>query len=77
MGASGGILTIWNSSLFDGTLVDCQQFGMIVNFSSKYNVESWTLVNVYGPCDSLRRDLFVNWLYNLIIPFDANWLLRL
>ena len=30
---------------------------------------------MYGPCDQAGRDTFVNWLYNLSIPFDENWLL--
>ena len=74
-GASGGILTIWNSAIFDGTLVDSKAFGMVINFTSVHNRDSWTLVNVYGPCQQQQRDLFVDWLYHLSIPFDANWLL--
>ena len=75
MGASGGLITVWNSSIFDGLLLESQQFGLIIKFTSKHNAEIWTLVNVYGPCDQQRRDAFVQWLYNLHIPFDANWLL--
>jgi hypothetical protein len=36
---------------------------------------SWSLVNVYGPCQGIERDSFVSWLYNLNIPSDRNWLL--
>ena len=32
-------------------------------------------MNVYGPCGQQRIDIFVQWLCNLHIPFDANWLL--
>ena len=74
-GASRGILTIWNSAVFHGTLVESQQFGLIIKFISRLNSESWSLVNVYGPCDQAGRDSFVHWLYNLSIPFDENWLL--
>ena len=74
-GASGGILTVWNSSIFHGQLVDSKSFGMVIQFTSSHNAESWTLVNVYGPCDQQQRDTFVDWLYHLSIPFDANWLL--
>ena len=59
VGASGGLITVWNSSIFEGTLLDSQQFGMLVKFTSKLNAEVWTLVNVYGPCDQQRRDVFV------------------
>ena len=37
--------------------------------------ESWTLVNVYGPCQEPRRTDFINWLHNLDIPDDENWIL--
>src|SRR3954471_1261013 len=39
-----------------------------------HNVESWTLVNVYVPCEQQSRDNFVDWLYHLSILFDANWM---
>ena len=32
VGASGGILVVWNSSIFHGQLVDIQRFGVIVSF---------------------------------------------
>ena len=54
--------------------MDTQDFGLVIQFISTHNAESWTLVNVYGPCGTQQRDLFVDWLYRLSIPFDANWL---
>ena len=50
VGASGGILVLWNSSIFKGTLVQIQSFGIVVSFQSVHNAEKWTLVSVYGPC---------------------------
>jgi exonuclease III len=73
-GASGGILVVWNSSVFKGFLVQSQKFGLIINFTSMHNNEQWTLVCVYGPCKGVDRDNFVAWLYNLIIPLGENWL---
>jgi hypothetical protein len=67
VGASGGIIVLWNSSNFTGTL--------IINFVSTHNNASWTLVVVYGPCQGIERDHFVQWLYNINIPVAANWLL--
>ena len=46
----------------------------MVSFQSVHNVESWTLVSVYGPCDGPLRDDFVSWFYLLQIPTDKNWL---
>ena len=75
MGASGGILVIWNSSVFEGELVESQRFSIVVSFKSVHNSERRTLVSVYGPCDGQPRDNFVSWLYHLTIPLDENWLL--
>jgi exonuclease III len=75
VGASGGILVIWNSSVFAGSLVEVHRFGIRIEFVSAHNNENWTLVCVYGPCQGVERDQFVSWLYNLSIPCSANWLL--
>ena len=48
---------------------------MIVNFNSVHNNEQWFLVNVYGPCQGVLRDVFVNWLYNLQVEPEQKWLL--
>ena len=48
---------------------------MIVEFKSKHNNETWTLVSVYGHCQGEERDMFVSWLYNLNIPVLENWLI--
>ena len=74
-GASGGILVVWNSAFFSGCLIEIQRFAVVVSFTSIHNSEVWNLVSVYGPCDGPLRDDFVQWLYHLQIPVDANWLL--
>ena len=74
VGASGGIVVLWNSSVLSGRLMEAKHFGIIVQFTSKHNNEVWTLVNVYGPCRGQARDDFVDWLYHLSIPDSANWL---
>ena len=60
---------------FFGTLVDVQCFGVIISFKSVHNSEEWTMVSFYGTCQGPLRDDFANWLYNLTIPDDQNWLL--
>jgi hypothetical protein len=75
VGASGGIIIVWNSSVFSGVLMDSQRFGLIFNFTSTHNSANWTLVSVYGPCQGTDRDNFVDWLYNIQIPPDHNWLI--
>jgi hypothetical protein len=75
VGASGGIIVLWNSSIFDGTLLEVHMSAVRVLFTSKHTKESWTLVSVYGPCRGIERDIFVQWLHDLQIPFDEHWLL--
>ena len=75
LGASGGLLVVWNSSIFWGTVLEIQPFAILVEFVSKQNNEKWSLVSVYGPCQGEARDNFVSWLYNLHIPMEDNWLL--
>ena len=58
MGASGGILVVWKSSIFEGTLIEVQRFGIIISFKSAQSQQKWTLVVVYGPCEGEQRDLF-------------------
>ena len=60
MGASGGILVLWNSSVFSGVLVDIQRFRVLINFASVHSGESWTLGSVYGPCSCPERGNFVS-----------------
>ena len=75
VGASGGILVVWNSAVLFGLLVDVQPFVVTINFTSRQNNEQWNLVTVYGPCQGEPRDNFVNWLYNIDIPVDENWMI--
>jgi exonuclease III len=34
VGASGGMLVVWSSAMFSGTLIDLQKFGIIIKFTS-------------------------------------------
>jgi exonuclease III len=60
VGASGGIIVIWNSSVFTGVLVQSVKYGVQVEFTSVHNNESWNLICVYGPCQGEERDNFVS-----------------
>ena len=75
VGASGGIIVLWNNAIFEGVLQEITRSAIRINFISKHNQEQWTLVTVYGPCRGQERDDFVQWLHNLTIPFHENWLL--
>ena len=67
---------MWRSDVFMGTLIEVKPFGIVISFTSVHNSDQWFLVNVYGPCQGIMRDEFVNWLYNLQVePEQKNLLL--
>lgn len=66
---------LWNSSIFNGNLIEIQSYAIRICFTSRHICCSWTLVIVYGPCRGIERDNFVLWLHDLVIPFHENWLL--
>jgi hypothetical protein len=54
--------------------MDVQRFGLIISFKSVSSQQKWNLVVVYGPCQGILRDQFVQWLFNITIPDDELWL---
>lgn len=74
-GALGGIVTIWNSSIFTGTILIEEDFALVIKFKSTQSAQEWTLVNIYGPCQGDSRVDYTNWLLNLNIPTNEDWLL--
>lgn len=75
MGASGGLLTAWNSSLLAREVIDIQSFAIVMEFVSMHNLEKWKLANIYGPTGEPNRTNFVAWLYSLDIALEDLWLL--
>lgn len=75
VGASGGILVGWNNSIFTGTVTQIHKFALIINFTSIHNGDNRTLAAIYGPCAGPDKQEFVDWLNNLNILDDENWLL--
>jgi len=76
VGASGGVITIWKSHIFTGQLIYNNEFRISVEFSSNLNACDWVLTNVYGPCTTFGKILFVNWLKNIDMPDEVDWLLH-
>jgi hypothetical protein len=74
IGASGGILVLWNSTIFSGTVLDKQRFGTTVSFISVHNSDAWKLTTVYGPCDEPARTEFIDWFRNHDIEDTENWI---
>lgn len=50
IGASGGILVAWKSTAFLGQLVFSNNYAVSIEFTSRFNNESWVLTTIYAPC---------------------------
>ena len=74
-GASGGIITIWNSHLFTGRVFLSEPFALGVELTSTQSGHCWKLVNVYGPCQGEQRSTYTQWLFDLHIPSTEDWLI--
>jgi hypothetical protein len=48
VGVSGGMIVLWNSSVFSGLLIEVKWFGPMIRFTSVHDNSSWVLVCVYG-----------------------------
>lgn len=74
VGASVGLIIIWKSSQFLGTLAFTNNFAILVDFHSLHDQSDWILTNVYGPCTSEAKVQFANWLKHIQMPDDVDWL---
>lgn len=59
VGASGGLLVVWNDSLFTGETIS-KNSSISIRFTSKLSSDTWTLSNIYGPCHSSDRVIFMD-----------------
>lgn len=75
VGASGGVVTIWKSALFDGSLAFQNEYGLSVEFFSKHNNAHWVLTNVYAPCSHPAKRHFIRWFKNIQMPDNVDWLI--
>jgi exonuclease III len=75
VGASGGMIIIWNGTLFKGELLFQNKFSLSVQFSCKISEASWVFTNIYGPYTSERKNAFIDWFSNIDMPDDSDWLI--
>jgi endonuclease/exonuclease/phosphatase family metal-dependent hydrolase len=75
VGASGGVLTAWNGSLFKGELAFQNEFSLSVKFMSKLSQDEWLLTNIYGPCTADRKLHFLVWFKNIDMPDSMDWII--
>jgi hypothetical protein len=65
----------WNGTVFSGQVIHSSQFAITVAFIALLNSKQWKLIVVYGTCHGQDRHSFSNWLNNLQISTDENWMI--
>ena len=74
VGASGGILTIWDTTEVDVMITRSMAHVVIIQGKMLQNGADFSLANVYAPCESLRRQDVWNQLGLVISNFrDSSW----
>ncbi|CAN0875951.1 hypothetical protein LINGRAHAP2_LOCUS11012 [Linum grandiflorum] len=80
VGASGGLLTVWDKSKFEATAQWVGSFTTVVVLDSIVDGFRWCLVNCYGPCDRILKPAFIEelkaiaqwWLMPICVMGDFN-----
>ena len=75
IGASGGIITIWNDNLFARETLHKNEYSISIRFTSKQTGEHWILTNIYGPCQDDRRQEFIQWFQDIDMPIETKWMI--
>jgi exonuclease III len=74
VGASGGIIIIWNGSTFSGDLAFQNEFSLSVNLTNNLTNEKWLLTNIYGPCHCDQKAVVLEWFSNIDMPDNTDWI---
>ncbi|XP_073363557.1 uncharacterized protein [Aegilops tauschii subsp. strangulata] len=74
VGASGGLLVVWNDHLFSGTTIEKTAYSISIEFTSKHNGDNWILTTVYGHCQHSDRLNFLDWFQSVNILDFTNWM---
>ena len=74
IGASGGLITVWKSSVFSGQLIFQNGFAITVKFSGRHNSDTWFLTNIYGPCTHEGKRNFLQWFKYYLAGANDSWL---
>jgi exonuclease III len=57
--ASGGLLTVWNGSLYNGDIVQANSYAITLKLSSNLDNSVLHISNVYGPAHSSGKTTFI------------------
>jgi hypothetical protein len=58
----------------EGNIIYSSKFTITVHFSSIHNAEQWKLTAIYDPCHGQDRMEFINWLNDIQIGDQENWM---
>lgn len=75
VGDSGGLVVIWNSARYIGTLIHSNSYAITMKFGCCLSGKSFHLSNIYGPCTPDGKADFINWLYNFDTEHFEDWVL--
>jgi exonuclease III len=75
IGSSGGTIIVGRSPRFIGQVVFQNEYAMNVEFVYVYSCASWILSNIYAPCSIEGKQVFINWLHNIDMPENVDWLI--
>ena len=75
IGASRGLLIVWNSSLFDGTVVQANSYPITIKLICRFDNKCMHISNINGPSNLAQKMAFVTWLMNLDTDDFDNWAL--
>lgn len=57
VGASGGLLTVWNGRLFSAEEITINAFSIVLKLTSHISGQSFHVANIYGPCTPAERQI--------------------
>lgn len=60
---------------FHGAVSYINEFNISVELTSVHSGAKWILTNIYGSCEHDRKPTFVDWLQNIDMAADWDWLL--
>jgi hypothetical protein len=75
IGNSCGTIIVWKSSKFNAHVVFQNNFVMSIECTSTISGASWILRNVYAPSTPEGRQSFLQWLKNIEMPDETDWLI--
>lgn len=75
VGASSGITTIWNSSVYKGEIIQSNAYCATVKFINNFDNSCFFLSNVYGPSNATGKLAFMTRFLNLDYNTFNEWII--